>query len=80
MVSSDLRSIRAIPSQLGAAGLLALVTNDGHETLTRFPLTLSSLVVGGWKPLTRIKGKLVQRRLGISAMSTTSSVTNRKVL
>ena len=80
MISSDLRSLRAIPRQSGAAGLPALVTNDGHETLTHFPLTLSSLVVGGWKPLTRIKGKLVQRRLGISAISTASSVTNRNVL
>lgn len=53
-----------------------LVTKDGHEALTRFPVALSSLIIGGWKPLTRIRGKLVQWHLGMSEKSTTSSVNN----
>ena len=53
-----------------------LVTKDGHETLTHFPLALSSLVIGGWKPVTRIKGKVVRWRLGLTAKSAMSSVTN----
>ena len=57
-----------------------LVTKDGHEMLTRFPLTLSSLVISAWKPLTRIKGKLVQWRLGLNAKSTISSVSNTQGL
>ena len=42
-----------------------LVTKDGHEMLTRFPLALSSLLISGWKPFTRIKGKLVRRILDL---------------
>ena len=43
-----------------------LVTNDGFEMLTRFPVELDALVIHGWKPLTRFKGKLVQKALGLS--------------
>ena len=54
-----------------------LVTRDGHEPLTCFPIALSSLVIGRWKPLTRIKGRVVRWRLGLTAAkSTMSSVTN----
>ena len=53
-----------------------LITRDGHETLTRFPLTLNSLVISDGKPLARIKGKIVQWRLGLSRKSATSSMTN----
>ena len=52
-----------------------LVTKDGHEILTRFPVARSSLVIGGWKPFTRIKGKLVRWRLGLTAKAAMSSVT-----
>ena len=51
-----------------------LVTKDGHETLTRFPQALSSLVISGWKPFTRIKGWWVRRALGVNAKSAMSSV------
>ncbi len=53
-----------------------LVTRDGHETLTRSPIALSSLVIGRWKPFTRIMGRLVRWRLGLSAKPTMSSVTS----
>jgi Xaa-Pro dipeptidase len=43
-----------------------LVTKDGHEMLTRYPIELSSLITRGWKPLTRLKGKLVQQALGLA--------------
>ena len=53
-----------------------LVTNDGHEMLTHFPQALSSLVISGWKPFTRIKGRFVQWKLGVNAKSTIPSVTD----
>jgi len=40
-----------------------LVTKDGHETLTRFPIELDSLFIRRWKPLARLKGRLVRRVL-----------------
>lgn len=43
-----------------------LVTKDGHESLTRFPMDLGSLVIGGWKPLARIKGRAVRRALRLA--------------
>ena len=46
-----------------------LVTKDGHETFTRFPQALSSLVISGWKPFTRIKGMFVRWKLGLNAKS-----------
>ena len=46
-----------------------LVTKDGHEILTRFPVALGSLIIGGWKPVTRIKGRVVRWRLGLTAKS-----------
>ena len=53
-----------------------LVTKDGHEILTRFPQALSSLVIGGWKPFTRIKGWWVRRALGVNAKSAIPSVSD----
>ena len=53
-----------------------LVTKDGHEILTRFPPALSSLVISGWKPFTRVKGWWVRRALGLNAKSAKSSVTD----
>ena len=38
-----------------------LVTGDGHEPLTVFPMDMDSLILRGWKPLPRLKGWLVQR-------------------
>ena len=42
-----------------------LVTRDGYELLTGMPDDLRSLTIGGWKPLTRFKGSLVRRALGL---------------
>ncbi len=39
-------------------------------------VTLNSLVISDWKPLARIKGKIVQWRLGLSRKSAMSSMTN----
>ena len=54
-----------------------LVTKDGHEILTRFPPALSSLVISGWKPFTRVKGWWVRRALGLNAKSAKSFAGNR---
>ena len=54
-----------------------LVTKDGHEILTCFPQALSSLVISGWKPFTRIKGMFVRWKLGLNAKCTIPSVTDR---
>jgi Xaa-Pro dipeptidase len=43
-----------------------LVTEDGFETLTHIPTELDSLVISNWKPLTRLKGKLVRRALRLA--------------
>lgn len=43
-----------------------LVTKDGFERLTRFPIELSALVIRSWKPLARFKGRLVRQALGLS--------------
>jgi len=40
-----------------------LITKHGHELLTHHPMDLCSLMVRGWKPLTRLKGKFVRRAL-----------------
>ena len=53
-----------------------LVTKDGHEMLTRFPQALSSLVISGWKPFTRIKGRFVRWKLGVNAKPTIPSVSD----
>ena len=42
-----------------------LVTRDGYELLTAPPNTLKDLTIQGWKPLTRLKGRLVRRALGL---------------
>jgi Xaa-Pro dipeptidase len=43
-----------------------MVTKDGLEMLTRFPIELSSLRIRSWKPLTRVKGKLLLRALRLT--------------
>ena len=43
-----------------------LVTKDGPEILTRFPIELGSLVIRSWKPLTRLKGMFVRKALGLT--------------
>ena len=43
-----------------------LVTKDGHELLTHFPMELDSLVIRGLKPITRLKGWLVRRALRLT--------------
>jgi len=40
-----------------------LVTHDGYECLTRLPTDIRSMMVTGWKPVTRIRGALVRRAL-----------------
>jgi Xaa-Pro dipeptidase len=42
-----------------------LVTADGYECLTHFPADLDSLTVGGGKFLTRMRGALVRRAVGL---------------
>jgi Xaa-Pro dipeptidase len=42
-----------------------LVTRDGHECLTRFPSDIESLTIRGWKPMTRLKGVLIRRAMGL---------------
>jgi Xaa-Pro aminopeptidase len=42
-----------------------LVTHDGYETLTHTPTDLASLTILGGKPLTRLKGFVVQKAVGI---------------
>lgn len=43
-----------------------LVTKKGFELLTHFSIELDSLIIRGWKPLARLRGKLVQRALGLT--------------
>jgi len=43
-----------------------LVTNDSFRLLTRCPMDLGSLVIRKWKPLTRAKGWMVRRALGLT--------------
>ena len=38
-----------------------LVTGDGHELLTAYPMDKESLIIRGWRPLPRIKGWPVRR-------------------
>ncbi len=42
-----------------------LITEDGYENLTRHPTDLASLVITATKPMTRLKGALVRRTVGI---------------
>jgi Xaa-Pro dipeptidase len=42
-----------------------LVTRDGHECLTRYDSDVKSLTIRGWKPMTRLKGVLIRRALGL---------------
>jgi Xaa-Pro aminopeptidase len=42
-----------------------LVTESGFECLTRYPVELDNLVIDSWKPLTRLRGALVRKAVGI---------------
>jgi Xaa-Pro dipeptidase len=46
-----------------------LVTKDGHESLTRYPVDLNELVIRDWKLASRIKGQLVRRALRLADKS-----------
>jgi hypothetical protein len=43
-----------------------LVTQDSHEYLTRYDSDIKSLTIRGWKPMTRLKGVLIRRTLGLN--------------
>jgi Xaa-Pro dipeptidase len=54
-----------------------LVTRDGHECLTRYDSDIKSLTIRGWKPMTRFKGVLIRRALGLkekAALGSTSEM------
>jgi Xaa-Pro dipeptidase len=42
-----------------------LITEDGYECLTRYPVELDDLTIQGARRLTRLKGALVRRAVGI---------------
>ncbi len=42
-----------------------LVTSSGYELLTHSPIDLDSLIITKYKPLKRLKGKLIRRAVGI---------------
>jgi Xaa-Pro dipeptidase len=42
-----------------------LVTEDGYESLTRYPTDLESAMAGGAKPLTRLMGAITRRVAGL---------------
>ncbi len=42
-----------------------LVTKDGFRLLTHYPMDLDSLFIRKWKPVTRVKGWMVRRALGL---------------
>jgi Xaa-Pro dipeptidase len=43
-----------------------LVTRDGFESLTRYPMDLASLTISGSKRLTRLRGAVVRRAAGVT--------------
>jgi len=52
-----------------------LVTKDGHELLTQFPMELDSLTIRGWRPLTRLKGQLVRRAMRLAHKAKVANMT-----
>ncbi len=42
-----------------------VVTRDGHELLTNCSRDLDSLTIGNWKPLAKLSGSLLRRKLGL---------------
>ena len=42
-----------------------LITADGYENLTRYPVDLADLTIRGRKPLSRLRGALVRRAVGL---------------
>ncbi len=43
-----------------------LITKDGYEILTRFPVSLEELILGGGRLISKMKGKIVQSALGLA--------------
>jgi Xaa-Pro aminopeptidase len=43
-----------------------LITKDGHEILTPFPVSLEELILGGGRLISKMKGKIVQSALGLA--------------
>jgi len=43
-----------------------LITKDGYEILTRFPVSLEELILGGGRLISKVKGKVVQSALGLA--------------
>jgi Xaa-Pro dipeptidase len=44
-----------------------LVKRDGYELLTKSAIDLETLTIRGWRPFTRLKGRLVQRALRLES-------------
>ncbi|HEY62385.1 MAG TPA: M24 family metallopeptidase [Anaerolineae bacterium] len=42
-----------------------LVTENGYELLTQYPDSLEELTIRSWKPITRLRGFLVRKALGV---------------
>lgn len=42
-----------------------LITQDGYECLTHYPVTLEALTIRASKPFTRLRGKIVRKAVGI---------------
>ena len=43
-----------------------LITKDSYEILTRFPVSLEELILGGGRLISKMKGKIVQSALGLA--------------
>jgi Xaa-Pro dipeptidase len=43
-----------------------LITKDSYEILTRFPVSLEELILGGGRLISKVKGKVVQSALGLA--------------
>lgn len=56
-----------------------MVTKDGLEMLTRFPIELSSLIIRSWKPLTRLEGRLVRQALALTRKRNQLDPTQRHI-
>jgi len=42
-----------------------LVTRDGYECLTRYPIDLPAMMLSARKPLNRLRGALMRRAAGV---------------
>ena len=50
-----------------------LVTADGCELLTTYPMDMESLIIRGWRPLPRFNGWLVQRAFQLNQRTSGST-------